>query len=101
VAIIPLSDSQFNRCKSELKLIEAGVMGKAVICSDVLPYSNYLTAENSIKLNNPTSLYNAMRKLERNQIADMAEALSNDINTYFDFEAIQTKRKEIYEWLIQ
>lgn len=34
--------NQFNACKSELKIVEAGYCGKAVICSDVMPYHPYL-----------------------------------------------------------
>ena len=39
VALVPLRDTLFNSCKSELKIIEAGTMGKAVICSCVTPYT--------------------------------------------------------------
>ena len=39
VALVPLVDNRFNNLKSELKLIEAGFFKKAVIVSDVMPYS--------------------------------------------------------------
>lgn len=38
VLLVPLVDNEFNRSKSELKLIEAGVKQKACIVSDVMPY---------------------------------------------------------------
>lgn len=38
VLLVPLLDNSFNACKSELKLIEASVMNKAAIVSDVMPY---------------------------------------------------------------
>ncbi|KJS71853.1 MAG: hypothetical protein JM57_06375 [Comamonadaceae bacterium BICA1-1] len=38
IAIAPLQDNLFNRCKSNLRLIEYGAMGWPVVCSDVLPY---------------------------------------------------------------
>lgn len=38
VLLVPLIDSDFNRYKSELKMIEASVKGKAVIVPDVYPY---------------------------------------------------------------
>lgn len=38
VLIVPLLDTKFNSFKSELKYIEAGMMGKAVIASDFGPY---------------------------------------------------------------
>ncbi len=33
VALLPLNDNQFNRCKSDIKLIECASVGTAVICS--------------------------------------------------------------------
>lgn len=38
VLLVPLMDNHFNSFKSELKLIEAGMMKKAVIASDFGPY---------------------------------------------------------------
>ena len=38
VLLAPLNDNEFNRCKSELKLVEASVKGKPAIVSDVFPY---------------------------------------------------------------
>ena len=39
VLLVPLEGNDFTACKSELKLIEASVMNKPVIVSDVLPYT--------------------------------------------------------------
>jgi glycosyltransferase involved in cell wall biosynthesis len=38
IAIAPLVDNLFNRCKSNLRLLEYGAMGWPVVCSDVYPY---------------------------------------------------------------
>jgi len=38
IAIAPLEDNLFNRCKSNLRLLEYGAMGWAVACSDVATY---------------------------------------------------------------
>jgi hypothetical protein len=38
IAIAPLEDNIFNRCKSNLRLLEYGAMGWPVVCSDVHPY---------------------------------------------------------------
>lgn len=40
VLLVPLIANDFTACKSELKLIEASVMKKPVIVSDVIPYTN-------------------------------------------------------------
>lgn len=41
VLLVPLTNNKFNRCKSELKFIEAGFTNTAVISSKVIPYSNF------------------------------------------------------------
>jgi glycosyltransferase involved in cell wall biosynthesis len=38
IAIAPLESNFFNECKSNLRLLEYGAMGWAVVCSDVFPY---------------------------------------------------------------
>jgi CTP:molybdopterin cytidylyltransferase MocA len=38
IAIAPIEDNFFNRCKSNLRLLEYGAMGWPVVCSDVYPY---------------------------------------------------------------
>jgi GT2 family glycosyltransferase/SAM-dependent methyltransferase len=38
LAIAPLEDNDFNRAKSNLRLLEYGIMGWPVICSDIFPY---------------------------------------------------------------
>jgi len=39
IALVPLYPSEFNSCKSQLKIIEAGFHKKAVIASNVEPYT--------------------------------------------------------------
>lgn len=38
LAIAPLEFNQFNECKSHLKLLEYGVLGYPIICTDIIPY---------------------------------------------------------------
>lgn len=40
LAIAPLEDNPFNQAKSPLKLLEYGILGFPVICSDITPYQN-------------------------------------------------------------
>lgn len=66
VALIPLlGGNLFNSCKSELKLIEAGMTGTAAIVSDVPPYSQHLQHEKNCLKVSPTSQnwYGNIRRL--------------------------------------
>lgn len=38
VSLAPLANDQFNSMKSQLKVLEAGIFKKPIICSDVFPY---------------------------------------------------------------
>jgi glycosyltransferase involved in cell wall biosynthesis len=40
IMLVPLEDSEWHGCKSNLKLLEAACKKIPVICSDVEPYSN-------------------------------------------------------------
>ena len=52
VSLTPLVNNHFNSCKSQLKIIEAGFHKKAVIASDVQPYTlDLISAINDGKLN--------------------------------------------------
>ncbi|MGV8671486.1 hypothetical protein, partial [Pseudomonas aeruginosa] len=42
LALAPLEQNRFNECKSNLRLLEYGVLGFPVICSDVLCYRDSL-----------------------------------------------------------
>ncbi len=42
LALAPLEDTLFNRCKSDLRLLEYGACGYPVICSDIEGYRNKL-----------------------------------------------------------
>ena len=87
VLFAPLVDNEFNRCKSELKMLEAGAKGVAFIGSDVMPYKNFGTKFNSVlvKNHNPgKNFYQAIKLLNSNPSMkdDMAAALKEDCEMY-------------------
>ena len=98
VALVPLLDNPFNSCKSELKIVEAGWMGKAVICSDVAPYNKWIkNGVNGILISherNHIDWFVAMRKLIHNpqMRIDMAGELTKTIKENFDMDTHNTKR---------
>jgi len=38
LALVPLEVNQFNRCKSNLRLLELGACGVPIVCTDIEPY---------------------------------------------------------------
>jgi len=40
LAIAPLMHNKFNECKTNLRLLEYGMLGWPVVCTDILPYQN-------------------------------------------------------------
>ena len=106
VALVPLRPNKFNGCKSELKLVEAGWMGKAVIVSDVLPYSKWIKhGVNGFKVNpnrNNIDWYLCMKKLiqEPEMRKDMAMALQETIKENFDIDKWNKVRLNLYKNLI-
>lgn len=101
VCLVPLRSTPFTACKSELKLVEAGMKGKAVIASDVLPYSPHLKGK-GMACTSAIDFYAAMRRLIRNpnQIADYGAALKEYITADYDIHKETEKRKQIYEHLL-
>ena len=101
VVLIPLKDNGFNNCKSELKVLEAAAMGKAVIVSDVYPYNQICNKYNSIliKGDNPhKEWFEAMKYLieNPNKAHQLSAQLTHDCNERFNIDTITNKRKELY-----
>lgn len=103
-ALIPLNNNTFNQCKSELKMIEAGVMGKAAIVSNIYPYTNIIKdGENCIAIHGKKGSagqrewFEAMRKLinEPDYAKYLADNLSRDIEANYNLEQINVKRYEL------
>lgn len=102
VLLIPLEESEFNACKSPLKLAEAGGKGVAVICSDVEPYKQYLKNEiNCLKVNNrkkSKGWAESITKLVKHPelIDKIREGLRETEREYFNLEKITEQRRN---WL--
>jgi len=102
VALAPLVGDKFNSMKSELKIVEAGFMKRALMASDVLPYSPLLTEENSMACSGTGQWARRMQKLINNPelIKDMGEALYETVKDKFDLHRVTKRREEWYKTLI-
>lgn len=81
VLLVPLTNNKFNRCKSELKFIEAGFTNTAVISSKVIPYSNFGVNEEDclfVKDTTPQAWAKAIKKILRDK--DLLKKIK-DINS--------------------
>ena len=107
VALIPLQDNKFNNCKSELKIVEAGWMKKAVIVSCVTPYKEWIKdGVNGLIVKparNNIDWFNAIHKLinNPNMVEDLAGRLHETIIKNFDLDTHNLKRVELYKQLIK
>jgi len=106
VALAPLTHNLFNNCKSELKMIEAGFMKKAMIVSDVMPYKaiakpgiNCLVIRET---NYKSAWYLSMKKLVNNPnlVQDLEEQLHEDIILTYHIDIVNKTRAELYRNLL-
>ena len=106
VSLVPLVPNMFSACKSELKLIEAGFMKKAVIVSNVKPYEGIATKDNSILVNynrNGIDWFIGMRNLiqDRNRVEDLGQAMYETVKDKYHIKTVNVERKQIFDKLCE
>lgn len=99
VSLVPLVHSKFNKMKSELKMIEAGFKGKAVIVSSVQPYSLLLNDKNSFSVKGINTWYKQMKYCIENPeaVRDKANQLHDDVKAKYRLWDLTDKRAELYK----
>ena len=106
VAIAPLCDNEFNHCKSNLKVIEAGVYGKPIICSDVKPYNEIikdkLGFQSGFLCRNRADFVSEMKNCIVNykELQFISKELQTIVYKKFNLTAITAKRFEIYQQIV-
>lgn len=99
VLLVPLTNNKFNRCKSELKFIEAGFTNTAVISSKVIPYSNFGVNEEDclfVKDATPQAWAKAIKKIlrDRELLKKITDINSLRVKYSRNLEDITNKRYE-------
>jgi len=102
VSLVPLEANKFNSMKSELKMVEAGAFKKAVIVSNVKPYTNVITDKNCIAVNSKNEWIDAIKLLmnDPQRGIDMGLQLHEDTKRY-DIENVNKLRYKFYKYVQQ
>lgn len=99
VSVVPLRDTLFNSCKSNIKMLEAGFKGCAVMVSNVSPYKEFATKENSFLLSEK-GFYEWQSYIINNPeiIKEKVHYLSRDVRKY-SLNNLTKERADVYKHL--
>jgi len=110
VSLAPIKNTMFNRMKSQLKVIEAGFYKKAIIASNIGPYTidlkhcldngNFVDG-NAILVNEARNHADWAKFIEKliknpNLIKDMGERLYETVKDKYDLNNVTRDRKQFY-----
>jgi glycosyltransferase involved in cell wall biosynthesis len=115
ISLAPIKNHVFNRLKSQLKVIEAGFYKKALIASNVGPYTIDLkNAYNDGKFSDGNALLvdevrnhkdwtQSIKRLvdNPNMISDLGERLYETVKDRYDLNKVSITRAEFYKSLIK
>ncbi len=97
IALLPLEDNLFNRCKSDLKFIEAGAAGLAVIASPTVYQHTLKHNETGLLAEQAADFGTALVELARNR--DKAKALGDQARAYVrDNRMMASQVQERLDW---
>jgi glycosyltransferase involved in cell wall biosynthesis len=116
ISLAPIKNHIFNRMKSQLKVIEAGFYKKALIASEIGPYTidlvhclkngEFNEEGNAILIpesRNHSDWSKAIKKLVQNpeMIKVLGERLYNTVKDKYDLNVVTKNRAEFYKSLIK
>ena len=106
ICLAPLEENTFNECKSELKIIETGLMKKALIASDLYIYNRLLTHEKDALLVNPRKNHKLWTRyikqliLEEDFRKELTNNLYNLVYPKYTLEKVTADRCAWYKGLL-
>ena len=115
ISLAPIKNHIFNRMKSQLKIIEAGFYKKAIIASNVGPYTIDLKhcLENGKFVDGNAMLVNEARNhadwakyinnliANPNMVKDMGERLYETVKDTYDLNTVTKTRADLYKSLVK
>ena len=114
VSLAPIKNTMFNRMKSQLKVIEAGFYKKALIASEIGPYTidlkhclengNFVDGNAMLvkEVRNHSDWAKYIEKLIKNPnlVKDMGERLYETVKDKYDLNIVTKTRAEFYKSII-
>ena len=95
VSLSPLKNSKFNKCKSELKVVEAGFTRTAIIASNVTPYKEVIKhGETGILCSTPKEWKEAIEGMTLNKAWTLGNNLYEYCKEHYDLSTINKLRLE-------
>jgi glycosyltransferase involved in cell wall biosynthesis len=115
ISLAPIQNHIFNRMKSQLKVIEAGFYKKALIASNVGPYTidlkhalnqGQFTDGNALLVNESNNHSDWAKNIKKlvenpNMIIDMGERLYETVKDKYDLNNVTKERASFYKSLIK
>lgn len=99
-AIAPLRDTKFNRCKSNLKILEAGAKGIPIITSRVSPYDNALDERHvwyAETWGGWGTALNTLSKMPLSFFEDAGAALAEHVRRHYQLTTANELRRQLLE----
>lgn len=98
VMLAPLRKNLFNECKSELKVVEAGWKGKAVIASNIEPYNKFKNVILVEERKGHKDWYKAIKYLTNNpdKVKELQQNLHDEVVSKHNLKENICKLEEIY-----
>jgi hypothetical protein len=96
ITVAPLRATEFNSCKSNIKMLESGFKDCAIMVSNVAPYAPLATKDNSFLFSERDFFYWQRYILNNpNAVEDRKARLKEDVQKY-ELKNLTKKRAEIY-----
>lgn len=98
VSLAPLNSSLFHKCKSNLKAIEAGFTGCALIASNTTPYKEIIVSgENGILCSNYQEWEEAVNSMTPKEVKRLADNLYDTVRDEYHIDnAIKLRANELH-----
>lgn len=94
IGLIPLVDNRFNRCKSDLKFLEYGMIGLPTIASKVAPYMRSVRhRENGLLATNTKDWIKHLRALVKDE--SLREHLGSNARAFAETRLIS---RHVHDW---